>query len=254
MILCSFPSTLAFCADRLPLNQSQEDVSPLMGRIIVGLQSAARQERIAAQVAHQAKIDARLAVAPARFSFFGERHNRIEQAKQLESKRAETRQILEDEELEWREERKKQPVGKEEGLRAAEEALEAAGWDPNTNLGQNMVSLRLGWAAYDGDTPRRVIILDQWRQWAVWERKCRAIVAKMKAMQQILTVSNYFFWWHRAVTAAQQKEAAQAAQAAPAVQLTTIAPEPPKQAKKGGFRRLFGGAKANSAVSAFKGS
>ena len=31
--------------------------------------------------------------------------------------------------------------GKDEGLRAAEQALEAAGWDPTTNLGQNMISV-----------------------------------------------------------------------------------------------------------------
>jgi hypothetical protein len=84
---------------------------------------------------------------------------------------------------------------------AAAEAALAAARDGGITLGSELVpklskgGLRLGWIAYDAETPRRVVILDQWRQHAVWERKCRNVVLKMNNMKQYMLVAKSFHRW-----------------------------------------------------------
>ena len=82
---------------------------------------------------------------------------------------------------------KKKDSAHDDAMAAAKFALVAAGVEQ-----VEIRPLRKGWLGYDSETPRRYIILDRWREHAIWEKKCRGVVLRMNIMRQYIQMATSF--------------------------------------------------------------
>jgi hypothetical protein len=177
-----------------------EDHMATMKRIIAGLQSALRQELTHKESLLQAEAHSRLAEPLKRFRLSDPQRSGGGQGRtgRGSAAAAHDRQLhlLDEigEEAEWLQAQTATAHyggGGQMGLTVADKALAAAGWGEGAGEAKALYSrpLRLGWVGYSAETPRRIIILDQWRKHCVWERDSRAIVAKVLAISKCVVHS-----------------------------------------------------------------
>ena len=214
---------------RIREDPGEDNHNKTMKLILSGLESAALVEQEHKKKKGQKKISDRLAKPSGRFKLFGQvrfyAHFRsfvpsfciVLPCFWADLGFDLILQIDEDEEIEEEEEEQRWLVArdrkKEQGIDEAEEddaivearrALVAAGVKQI-----DVRPIRRGWIGYEAETPRRFIILDRWREHAIWEKKCRGIVLRMNIMRQYIQLATMFSYWQQVieVTKRQRDEA-----------------------------------------------